>query len=179
MSNNSKKTLLYTLFPAIIIWVVATLVFATTENKKSDVLELAASVVNHESKKESVRLLAQDLEKLQAEFEELESFAVGISQKEVVSFIEKIEKLAEVSGVQSSVEKIDVIETEEGFFEMLELTIKAFGGWGGVFHFLSLVENLPYQIDVKNIVLESKTSEQEDSAPEWQLQISFQTLKFK
>lgn len=101
------------------------------------------------SKKSQLSYLAlkQSIQNTQSSREKIEQFIV--SQDETVSFIEKIEGLSVKTG--AVVNLTNVSRTSSGENSSLMFTVNADGTFREVYHFLSLVEMLPYRLSVKSV----------------------------
>ena len=71
-----------------------------------------------------------------------------LSDTELISFIERLEGLARTAGV---ILKLDEPKVTGGKIASLGLSFQAMGSFTGLYHFLSLLENLPYRLDWQNI----------------------------
>lgn len=78
----------------------------------------------------------------------------------VVAFIETIESLGDKSGAEVEVTSVNIEErnSEGSSSQFLRLTFSATGAWDEVFYLFSLVELLPYKMEVKRASFESRKS---------------------
>lgn len=79
---------------------------------------------------------------------------VFIEQKDVLSFIEEIEVLAKESGVDMEFRSVDISKNDTG--EKPVFQFKALGSFSDIFYYLTLLENIKYQIVFDNISLQEK-----------------------
>lgn len=79
-----------------------------------------------------------------AEREKIESYFVRSDN--IVDFLEKIELLGKKSGVSLSFDSVDIPPEEKN---VLRVRIGTEGNWEDTFYFLSLVENLPFKIELE------------------------------
>ncbi len=108
---------------------------------------------SHEERERSIRNILTNTE---AERSRLSTEHV-VKADGVVSFIEEVERLGTVAGVDISVDTIEVAQADnaDGVFEPLLVRFRTTGTWQQVFHVLTLVESLPLPISYSNIRLES------------------------
>ncbi|MFH1170254.1 MAG: hypothetical protein V1704_01705 [Candidatus Vogelbacteria bacterium] len=71
-----------------------------------------------------------------------------LSGDALISFIERLEGLARTAGVTF---KLDEPKVTVGKNASLELSFQAEGSFTGLYHFLSLLENLPYRFDWQSV----------------------------
>lgn len=77
--------------------------------------------------------------------------AVGVaflSGDTLIPFIERLEDLARTAGV---ILKLDEPKVVTGKIASLELSFHAEGSFAGLYHYLSLLENLPYRLDWRSV----------------------------
>ena len=84
-----------------------------------------------------------------------------VDDDKIVEFIETIEELGSFTGAEVEVTAVNIEEKvgESGENdEFLQLTFSAKGDWDEVFYLFSLVELLPYKIEVRRASFESSSS---------------------
>ncbi len=107
-----------------------------------------------------------------------------LSRDETAALIEKLEGTATLAHVshELSVDTKDESSLDAQNKEVLATSIKVYGSWSQVYHFLSLIENLPYKVNISDVRLDrvegiadpkSKTSRE----PQWSASISAQFIK--
>ncbi len=89
-----------------------------------------------------------------------------IAYEEIPEFLASIEKLASSSNVSRNITQVTTSEKEELSAldkQSLDVSFSATGSWDNVFHFISLIETLPYKINLRTADLarhtEIKTTE--------------------
>lgn len=70
-----------------------------------------------------------------------------ITEEDTVLFIERIEGLAQIAQTNLTIDAVNI--KEEG----LEVVVTTNGSWQSVFHFLSLIEAMPFRVSVKSTTL--------------------------
>ncbi|MES3031495.1 MAG: hypothetical protein V4697_03740 [Patescibacteria group bacterium] len=88
-----------------------------------------------------------------------------VQEDEIVQFIEEVEKIGPAS---STTLELSALTTGEGLIQA-HLNIK--GSWSGVMRALTLIENVPYSITLKDLRLTS-------SERLWNLDSDFSVLKY-
>ena len=91
-----------------------------------------------------------------------------------------MEGLERISGADVKVGA--VAEANENDFESIEslvLSLIAKGSWGDVYHFFSLIEAMPYKIEIVSAQFSRSGSKISDLGSEWQGIFRLRALKFK
>ena len=104
----------------------------------------------------------QEIRKLSTYFVPPE--AVGTSE-----FLDRLERLGEITGVQTTTKSVEQAGGDDTFPE-LQLTLQAQGQWHEIYHLLALVETMPFKIDIKNAQLSS-------GGEQWSLTLDISTIK--
>lgn len=100
-----------------------------------------------------------------------------VSSEEVADFIEKLESVGRQSGVDVNINDVKVLEIDgDSFKEDLEVNLEASGNWDSVFHYLSLIESLPYVVEIEQARLSEREAEGSNF---WVLNIVLTTFKLK
>jgi len=91
-----------------------------------------------------------DLEKLvsdtETERQQVDSYFVGIDQ--TVNFVEYLESLARVAGVNFEITSLGVEQSEEDFKDQIILRGEATGTWSNLMNFAALLEVAPFRLDL-------------------------------
>lgn len=104
-----------------------------------------------EKKAQNIKLLESQSEKLKIDAQKMEQ--VFLKEENIVGFIENLEKLGRDAGVSvelSSV-RMDDKNSKEPHFDLI---LK--GGFNPLFHYIVLLENLPYQIIFEKLNMSSR-----------------------
>ncbi|MEK7179851.1 MAG: hypothetical protein AAB706_00060 [Patescibacteria group bacterium] len=108
-----------------------------TSVKKNDTLHSIEAILRDSN---------SDIEKLQSYF---------IAPGGIVAFIETIEAQAEVSGVETVIDYVNVEGDGQskvvGGKEIVRLRLSTKGSWENSTHFLSLLEKVPFQINLERV----------------------------
>jgi len=183
---NTKSIFLISILVFVTVLSVSSLIFWKLSIKKFEVTEVIKQFQFQETRKEEVKKLSREIKDFSEELEKVESLLLGRDQEAVVNFIERVENIALESQVNVSLETVLVSplsdEKLKDNFENLNLEVTANGGWEEIIRFLGLIENLPYQIIIKDLSLEEpkvlRLSGEEVVGP-WTLSIVFDVLKVK
>ena len=147
---DAKKFFLVSLALCLSIWFLFSLFFlwVSLSGKQADAFRY--QVISLSSRKDEIRTLAKEIRSLGDNIDRLNSFLVGSTQEEIVQFIETVESLSTTSGANLDISSVKVLalgeETLAENFEFLELKLKTLGSWQNIFHFLNLLESLPYNL---------------------------------
>lgn len=143
----SKKTLKLFLV-AVILALVAISAYgvAVWEIRKnlSEAADLSSSIAAESQKEAGIESTRNILRNTAAEREKIESYFV--SSDNIVDFLEKIELLGKKSGVVLSFDSVDIPSDEKN---VLRVRANTKGNWENTFYFLSLIENLPFKIELE------------------------------
>ncbi len=140
--------------------------------------EHASKIVNDidaESTAESAKHSRKTLVAETAQFrEKIQKYIVG--KEEAVSFFELLERTGEERGVKVSIESVTKGELTQVGIEELHLTLKVVGTWAGVVRYIGLLELLPLEAKVKQLVI--ARAEREGEGP-WSSTVTLSVLKMK
>lgn len=105
----------------------------------------------------------------------IDSFFIG--KEGTVGFIEFIEEQARVSSVSATINSVSSKSNEvaSSTVEVLQLAVETEGKWANLYHFFSLLKNVPYSIRLVNVVIK----ETDTKAKVWQADFSLEALKLK
>ncbi len=111
-----------------------------------------------------------------------------VQRDQAPKFIENIEDLARNLGVDLNVAYVSVEDetrNKDDFKELLNMRVEVVGSWGRVMSFVSSIENLPYRVLIKNVVIVSEKTQEDlffenSSGPSsWKGNVEFSVLKIK
>lgn len=130
------------------------------------------------SKGEELRTLENIARDTKEDRTKLDSFF--ITEDDIVVFLENIESLEGDTGANISVESISKKQVEESsIIEKLDLNITVNGTWRSVYHFLVLLESLPYHVVFSKVQYTGSVSSLEEVEDEWRGSFSFSVTKLK
>ncbi len=143
----SKKTVRL-FWVAVILVLVAisayTAVVWKIRKNISEAADLSLSIATESQKEAGIESTRNVLRSTAAEREKIDSYFV--SSDNIVDFLEKIELLGKKSGVTLSFDSVDIPSDEKS---ILRVRVGTKGSWESTFYFLSLVENLPFKIEIE------------------------------
>lgn len=143
----SKKTIKLFLIAAILaLAAISAYGMAVREIRKnlSGAADLGSSIAAESQKEAGIESTRNILRNTAAEREKIDSYFV--SSDNIVDFLEKIELLGKKSGVALSFDSVDIPSDEKN---VLRVRAGTKGSWENTFYFLSLIENLPFKIELE------------------------------
>lgn len=131
--------------------------FYMIEHKIEEAKVIEGQITEEKSYEDRNRSLKVLLDDSNGDITRLNSRYVGASS--TVDFLESIETYGKLSGAFATVDTVQEGEYKENpeAFKTLSLAISATGSWQQVYHFLSLLENMPYKVSMPNVVLAGGT----------------------
>lgn len=136
--------------------------------------ETQAKWQQEESKRNELKSLERFLAMTKGDKTSLDSHF--ITSSDVVPFLDSIEKLAPQVKAKTEVTSVDISPGNTS----LTVGIKASGTFEGLYKFLTLLENSPYQIEFVSMDMR-RTSEginSKDAAPQWSAVFKIKLLSF-
>ncbi|MSU56239.1 MAG: hypothetical protein EXS51_02955 [Candidatus Taylorbacteria bacterium] len=119
----------------------------------------------------SIKTLVAETEPLR---EKLSNYFVG--KEGAVTFIELLEQAGRDVGASVTIEAVSPVELPSvSFAETLRFTIKATGTWSSVTRFLGLMEFLPYEAQIQQVVISRSALAGEG----WRLDFTLRVLQEK
>ncbi|MBI5004895.1 MAG: hypothetical protein HZC04_01780 [Candidatus Lloydbacteria bacterium] len=150
---------LFAVYAALVFWVVRTV------DKAVFVL---GEIAEETHKEENLRLLKNSVQNTEGDRAQIA--ALFVSEDGIVSFIERVESLGVSSHAQVLLQSVSV---EGG---VLKLDISATGAFSEVFHFLTLLEKLPYRTVFEKVSILKLPEDKKGN--EWQALATFDLLSF-
>lgn len=149
--------------------------FWKIKEKNEHISDLTSRIEAEAATEQTIREKKALVENTAAFREKLLSFTLG--SKEAVSFIEFLERTGTDAGVRATVESVSAREHPRlSSMEELRLKIKSTGSWPAIVRFLGLMELLPYEADVDQIVVSKAEFEGGDA---WRADFVLTVLKEK
>lgn len=183
--KKTKKTFIFITILVVVIAVVYTMFFTSIKTKNENISLVINDIdisIERETKLKSVKSLIEDIKD---DREKLDTYFVD--DDEVIDFIENIETLAENMGVGVEVLSVDISDDENNtpeqnrISELLLLSLRVEGLWSDLFHFISIVEGLPFKIDVSKVNIDAVYQDGEKivSSGNWKGLLNLSVLKLK
>lgn len=145
-------------------------------NKNEQIFEeTQATWLQEYSKKNEIKSVERYLKTISEEKILLDSHFIKSS--DIVPFLNTIERLAPRVKTSTEVTSVDVVPGNTS----LTVGVKASGSFEGLYKFLTLLENSPYQIEFLSMSMkknEAELSSGEDSVPEWSVVFKIKLLSF-
>jgi hypothetical protein len=122
-------------------------------NKKTASAEsIVAEIDNEKKSQQNIMGLKRSIELSEAKYAMLNSYF--INEEKVVGFIEEIESLAQQASVTTEISSIQ--SGEQIGKKGLYVTLDAQGNFDDVNNFIVRLENMPYQIQLTNVLLSTQ-----------------------
>lgn len=173
--TNSEKIGATAIILNVVVFSLCFLLFRDIQ-KRSITISTISNELDQVSEKQSQYLSFKDIiNETKEERAKIDSFFV--SNDGAVGFLELIEDQGRLS---NSTTTIVSVRTEDdklasSTVEILELELEVGAKWQDLYYFLSLLENLPYNITFKNVVIKKV----EDRVNYWETNFVLQALKLK
>lgn len=178
---KNKKTTTFLIFSTLItLVVVAAFVFflRIIKNKNEHTSVVVATLEEKMRQKENAESFAEKFEEIKSLENDITSHFVDPNK--IDEFVSYLENLGEVTGATISVKGIDVPEDNNGIINF-KLSIE--GSFQGVSRTITLLENIPYQVDVTQVYMNKNIEQIKDgeevkvpSVSTWQADVSFNIL---
>ncbi len=183
--KNTKKTLIFITILVVITTATYIVFFIGIKNKNESISLVANEIdiaLEKEVKLKSIKNLIKDTENDRAKLN-----AYFVVDDKVIDFIEDIENLAKDTNVDLKVMSIDINDDgnntpqQNNISELLQLNLKVAGLWDNLFHFISLVDELPFRVDISKVNLQVVyDSNNKDKNPtDWEGMFVVSVLKLK
>jgi hypothetical protein len=150
--QKTKNVMTISIALAVVSFTIYGFLFWDIKVKNEQISSLVNDANQFSNKDHALRLVKISLEQNKNLIDQLDSYF--IPSDGVVGFISSIESLGKESGVElvvTSVETLSDPKNTKDFKEALHLRLETMGSWKGTFYFLSVLENLPYQVDVSQV----------------------------
>jgi len=153
--KTTKKLFFISILVTISMWTAVSLLLWFISKEKSKTLNLADEIFSMSSRRDEIKTLVQELSLIKNDLKRLDTFVIDDSQEGVVEFLRTLESASKISQTEINIDSVDVTKAKadepEEDFEHLNLELKVVGDWDNLFHFLNLVENLQYKVDIKEL----------------------------
>ncbi len=88
---------------------------------------------------------------------QIDSYFVGVDQ--TVVFVEYLESLARVAGIDFAITSLGVEPLENDFKDQIVLRGELAGSWSGIMNFALLLETAPYRLNLADVVVNNDKAE--------------------
>lgn len=175
MQNKFPKIhlLLSIIFLGAFVFIFA--FFLREINNNNNEVQLAEDMWQKETlRREEIKTLNSSVKIIEEEIKELETHFAKSS--DIVPFLDTMEKLATRAGTQAEVVSVNISEDRSG----LLVGMKVSGNFEGLYKFLTLLENSPYELEFLSMNM-SKGAVAENSntkIPKWEALFKIKLLSF-
>ncbi len=119
--------------------------------QKEETDNLKAEVGFYENRHMEIREMINFLESKESQIKDIESFFLVYNEQNIVNFIERIEQLAEETGV--GLEISNLLPSNEDDKKYLNADFALKGDWEKINKMIALVENVPYKVSITDLSL--------------------------
>lgn len=162
-SSKTKQILLISVISVIAVSALYVMLFLNIKEKNNNISALVNEVdiiLQKEIKLRSVKHIINDTKDDRAKLD-----SHFVADDEIINFIETIENLGADSDVKVEVTDVSVssagaeADSQVNISELLNLNFKIEGSFAQMFHFLSMLEKLPFKIDILRVNFEKVSDE--------------------
>jgi len=150
--SRTKKLLILGVFLTIAALAIYYVTFSSIKSKNENISAILNDLAL-ETKKEtllkSIKSVAIDSAPAR---KKMESYFIG--QDEIVKFLDFLGSLGKMSGAELEINNLGLEErapTPAEAYQLLKLNIEAKGSFRSVYHFLTLLESVPFQINFAGV----------------------------
>lgn len=177
MKNNFKKILL---IPSVIFLVLPCFVFFLLNvqiNSNQKIFEEnEASWQKEANRREGIKVLNNSIKKIENDKDLIEAHFAKSSN--VVPFLDTLESLGAKSGVKTEVTLVDIPNENN----VLMVEMKASGNFEGIYKFLLLLENSPYELEFVSVDVQKQNAgtviSKKEIVPIWEANFKMKLLSF-
>lgn len=178
--KNKKITLFLIISIFITIIVILALVFflRIIKNKNEHTSVVVATLEDKMKQKENAESFAEKFEEIKSLEDDITSHFVDPNK--IDEFVSYLENLGNTTGASISV---DGIETKEEGNGMIDFKLSIGGSFTNVSETITLLENIPYQINIVQVYLNKNIDQEKDEKgiiipkpSTWQADVSFSIL---
>lgn len=184
ISRNTKQALILTIILTIVAIVFYVWIFNNIKNTNKAISTIS-NEMNLATKKEmtlrSTKSLVKDTEANRAKIENY-----FVADDTIVNFIETVESMSDYTGAEVKVLSVNVSDNQimkNDVSEVLRLNLETKGTWNKVFHFLSLMEKMPFSIDILKADFEVSKDDTKKTGKnnirEWTMFVDIAVIKSK
>lgn len=152
--EKTKKSMIVSIVLAVAIFVIYGFVFYDIKAKNEQISSLTNDVQQLRSKDDILKATKTILDQNKDLISQLDSYFIPADG--VVGFIRILESVGKFSGIDMTINSVGTetdSKVKDDIKEILRLHVKTNGSWENTFYFLSILENLPYRIDVEEATL--------------------------
>lgn len=98
-----------------------------------------------------------------------------VNSNSIISFIERLEGLGRASGVRLTLSSVDIDNERKN---ALKINLRASGMFSGIYYLVSLIEAMPYEIDVTRFSISKSGSSASKDNNLWEGDVSLELFSF-
>ena len=152
MKNSRPKIFLFVLISALIVALAAYVLFwrlISTANDES--AHLRGDIELQLERNKTAGGLAKLITETEVKRLQIDSYFVGADQ--TVDFVEYLESLANVAGVNFEIVSLVIDQVKDDFKNQIVLRGEASGDWSPLMNFLALLEAAPYRLILADVAI--------------------------
>lgn len=180
--KTTKQILALTMILAIASVVFYVLFFNNVKGKNETISTIINDIdiaIQKETRLKSAKDIIKDTETGRGKLD-----TYFIDNEEIIDFIEEIEKIGRDIGVEIEIISVSISDSKiqrDNISEVLNLDLKAEGKWSSVFHFLALIEKMPFKINISKINLQVvyNDGDKKNSSGIWKGFFSISAIKLR
>lgn len=158
MKNSLPKIWLLVLVAALVVAAAVDIWFWCLINgANAETAYLRGDIKLQVKRNENIGNLGKLVIATEAGRRQISSSFVGVDQ--TVDFVEYLELLARVAGVDFEITSLGVEPSKNDFKDQIVLRGEAVGTWSGIMNFASLLETAPYRLDLADVVVNNDKAE--------------------
>ena len=171
-TKKTKKLLALVILINVVLLVAYTGAFVFVKSQGSKSAKTYLELLSEKQKQENIDTVRITVKNTTAERAKLKDYFV--TQTEVILFIDKVESLGAESNTNITLN--DLKEIDEG---KLVFSITATGAFDSLMHLLALIENIPYNIEIKQVSFRKVSVSEEKKDIVWEGSFSAELLSFR
>jgi Tfp pilus assembly protein PilN len=179
MQNNFKKITFFVLTILLFALVLVFLfVYKKIDSNEAKTQNSMTEVENELSRRAEIQALNLSINSIKVDKTALETHFAKSS--DIVPFLDTIESLAPKAGAKAQVTSVNILKDSS----TLAVQINASGSFGGIYKFLTLLENSPYELEFTGVdmqkqgVVKAPDGSAGSQSPEWEAIIGVRLLSF-
>ncbi|OGI67806.1 hypothetical protein A2738_03340 [Candidatus Nomurabacteria bacterium RIFCSPHIGHO2_01_FULL_42_15] len=174
-SNFPKAPLLISIAFFVLSCLVFLFFYKATNENNAEVKLKETEWQKEASRRDEIKALDHSIKIIEGERSELETHFARSS--DVVPFLNTVEGLARQTGAEAAVTAVDILPDRKS----LMVGLKASGNFSGLYKFLTLLENSPYELEFVGMDMRRETEADADgktSLGRWEAVFKIRLLSF-
>ena len=145
------------------------------EKMEDETVSLQGELKSEKQSLESFTALSKTASNIKADSEKANSFF--IKRDEVVTFLDRVEEVASSTGASVSVKSVDEKKSQANQ-SLLAVSVQIDGSYSQVFYTLRMLEELPFQTEVRNVKLSNVSASGQKKITAWSAEVGLVGVMF-